>query len=242
MNQFLIVLIYGTLAGLATITGIYLVLLRESWARRNSIYLISFSAGILLSAAIGQILPEAQVLNSQALTWFLLSFLFFYILEHGIILHSCREGENCQVHPIDKIALLGIGFHSLLDGIVIGVGFEISFILGVVATLSVLLHEIPEGISTVSILLHHGYERKRAVFYSWLVAIATPFGAILSFFVVKNISLSFLGALLAVAAGSFLYVAAADLIPEIHKKSRVLNIVLVILGIFFPYLVRWFSD
>jgi len=242
MSNFITVLFYGLIAGLATILGIYLVLAKESWARRNSIYLITFSAGVLLATAIGHLLPEAQELAPDALIWFLMSFIVFYIIEHGLILHSCREKGECPVHPIDKIALIGIGFHSLLDGVVIGVGFEISFTLGIIATLSVLLHELPEGISTVSVLLHSGYERKKAVFYSWLVALATPFGAVASFLLIKNISQDILGVLLAVAAGSFFYVAASDLIPEIHKKGKFANIVLIILGVLFPFIVKYFLD
>ena len=239
MNNLLQVIIYGLIAGAATIAGIYLVLAREAWARRNSIYLISFSAGVLLATAIGHLIPEAEALAGNALVWFLASFIVFYIIEHGIILHSCREGEACEVHPIDKIALIGIGFHSLLDGVVIGIGFEISSALGIIATLSVLLHELPEGISTVSILLHAGYKKSRAVFYSWLVALATPIGATGSYFLVRDINENILGILLAIAAGSFLYVAAADLIPEIHKKSKFINIVLVILGALFPFIVKY---
>ncbi len=238
MSNLLNILIYGGAAGLATIAGIYLVLAKEPWARRNTIYLISFSAGVLLATAVGHLLPESQELSPQALIWFLGSFIFFYIIEHGIILHSCREGGECPVHPIDTIALLGIGFHSLLDGVVIGVGFEISFALGIIATLSVLLHELPEGISTISVLLHSGYERKRAVMFAWLVALATPFGAVLSYLFIKDINQNVLGILLAVAAGSFFYVAASDLIPEIHKKSKFLNIVLIILGVLFPFVVK----
>lgn len=239
MSQFWSVLIYSLIAGAATVCGIYIVLLHEAWARKNSIFLISFSAGVLLSVSVSHLIPEAQTLSPNALFWFLVSFIFFYIVEHGIILHSCREGHKCEVHPIDKIALLGIGFHSLLDGVVIGVGFEISFALGIVATLSVLLHELPEGISTISILLYSNYSKQKAVFYSWLVAVATPVGAIGGFALVRDISGNILGILLAIAAGSFFYVSAADLIPEIHKKSQVLNIILVILGILLPFLVKW---
>jgi len=236
--QFSTILFYGLVAGLATVAGIYLVLFKEAWARKNSIYLISFSAGVLLSTAIAHLLPESQELNTNALIWLLLSFVLFYILEHGIILHSCGETGECEVHPVDKIAMLGIGFHSLLDGIVIGVGFEISFALGIIATLSVLLHEVPEGISTVSILLHSGYTRKKAILFSWIVALATPVGAILAVLLLNDIQENVLGALLAVAAGSFLYVAASDLIPEIHRQSKLLNIVLVIFGVAFPFIIR----
>ena len=239
MNNIWQVIIYGLIAGAATIAGSYLVLTKESWARKNSIFLISFSAGVLLAVAIGHLMPEAEGLNSNALIWFLASFIFFYIVEHGIILHSCREGEACVVHPIDRIALLGMGLHSLLDGVVIGVGFEISLELGVIATLSVLIHKLPDGISMVSILLHTGYERAKAISFSWLIALATPIGAIISFIFFKDFSTLILGALLAIAAGSFLYVAAADLIPEIHKKSKFINIVLVILGALFPFIVKY---
>ena len=240
METFLNILIYGLIAGAATILGIYLVLAREDWSRKNSIYLISFSAGVLLATAICHLLPESLELNPTALIWFLVSFVFFYIIEHGIILHSCREGSHCEVHPIDTISLIGIGFHSLLDGIIIGVGFEVSFTLGVIATFSVLLHEIHEGISTVSILLHSGYSKKRAVLFSWAVALATPIGAIMSYFLIKNINSNLLGVLIAVAAGSFMYVASADLIPEIHRKSKFLNIILIILGLSVPFIVSIF--
>lgn len=238
MNQFWSILIYGLLAGAATLAGIYLVMLKEDWSRRNSILLISFSAGVLLSVGLGHLLPEAETSVANAPFWLLTSFVFFYIIEHSLILHTCFESGECEAHPIDRIALIGLGFHSLLDGIVIGVSFEISVALGAVATLSVILHKLPDGISMSSILLHSGYKRSRILLYSWLVALATPIGAIGSFILLRDLSPNILGILLAVAAGSFLYVAATDLIPEIHKKSQLLNIILVVLGIAFPFLVR----
>lgn len=234
------ILIYSILAGLATIVGMFLVLKNEQWARRNTIYLISFSAGVLLSVAFSHLIPEALDLNSNALLWLLFSFVFFYVLEHLIIIHSCQEDDLCTVHPIDKIAILGMGFHSLLDGVIIGIGFEISNTLGLLTTLAVLLHKLPDGISMVSVLLHSDYSKKKARDYSLLVASMTPIGAILSYLLLRNISISILGIFLAIAAGSFLYIAAADLIPEIHRKSKILNIFLLIIGIFIPIIVSVF--
>lgn len=243
MNIFTNIFIYGLLSGVATIAGIYLVLAKESWARKNSVYLISFSAGVLLATAIGHLLPEAEILQPNALIWFLISFVFFYIVEHGLILHACNEGHSCEVHhPIDRIAITGMGIHSLLDGIIIGVGFEISASLGLIATLSVLLHRLPDGIAMTSVLLHSDYSRKKTLFYTWIVALAAPVGAILSYFFLGNVSEEPLGILVALAAGSFLYVAASDLIPEIHRKSRFANIILVILGIIFPFVVKIIFD
>ncbi len=239
MTSFFEVLSYGLIAALATIFGIYIVLSKETWARKNTIFLISFSAGVLISVSLSQLMPEALSLNNNALIWLLVSFVFFYILEHAIIMHSCREGDKCEVHPIDKIALFGMGLHSLLDGLIIGIGFEISPALGIIATISVLLHKLPDGISMISILLHSEYEKRKAINYSWIVALATPVGTVIGYFTVKDVSLEVLGILIAIAAGSFLYVAAADLIPEIHKKSKILNVVLVVLGVLFPFMIGY---
>lgn len=239
MSLFLNILIYGLLSGIATIAGIYLVLSKEEWAKRNSVYLISFSAGVLLATAIGHLLPEANEIQNNALLWFLASFVLFYIIEHGFVMHACNEGHHCEVHPIDKVAIAGMGLHSLLDGIIIGVGFEISMSLGIIATFSVLLHRLPDGIAITSILIHSQYKRPKILLYTWLIALAAPVGAILSFFFLNGLNPATLGILVAMAAGSFLYVAASDLIPEIHRKSGFFNIILVILGIVFPFIVKW---
>lgn len=242
MSQFGEILIYSFVAGAATLLGVYLVLFKENWARKNSIFLISFSAGVILSVALTHLAPEAMKLNSNALLWVLASFVFFYILEHSIVIHSCRENANCEVHPFGKVALAGMGLHSLLDGVVIGVGFEVSYGLGILATLSVILHKLPDGISVISILLHSNVKRSQALIYSWLIAIATPLGAVGVFFLVRDVSASFLGILIALVAGSFLYVAATDLVPEVHKKSQFSNILLFLLGILFPFVVMRLLD
>lgn len=241
MNLFSNILIYGLLSGLATVAGIYLVLSKESWAKRNSVYLISFSAGVLLATAMGRLMPEALSLEPNALLWFLVSFIFFYIVEHGLILHSCNEHSHCEVHhPIDQIALIGMGLHSLMDGIIIGVGFEVSPSLGIIATISVLLHRLPDGIAMTSILVHSHYKRSKTLLYTWIVAMAAPVGAIASFFFLKNVNEAVLGIIVALAAGSFIYIAASDLIPEIHRKSNFANIVLVLLGAAIPFIVKAF--
>lgn len=240
MTNLFNVLVYGLIAGLATVLGIYLVLAKEPWARRNSIYLITFSAGVLLATAIGHLLPEAQELVPNALIWFLMSFILFYIIEHGLILHACNEGQSCEVHPIDRIAIAGMGLHSLLDGIIIGVGFEISSSLGIIATLSVLLHRLPDGIAITSVLLHSDYPKQKTVIYTWFIALLAPVGAIMAFLFLQNVSNEILGILVALAAGSFLYVAASDLVPEIHKKGKFANILLIIMGVMLPFIVRYF--
>lgn len=243
MTPFLNVLIFGSLAGLATFVGIFLVVKKEKWVKNNLIYLLSFSAGILFSFSIMHLLPEAVRETKLGYLWTLISFFTFYAIEHSLSIHNCQKGKECQPHEtFTLVSWMGLLIHSVIDGVVIGAGFEVSRTLGIFSTLAVLLHELPEGISTMSVMLYGGYSVKRAIIKSSWVAVATPIGALGTFFLLKNINTGFLGILLAVAAGSFLYVAASDLIPEIHKKSRWLNIFSTLLGVLLPIFVEMLLD
>lgn len=239
MNQLTSVLIYSGLSTISAIVGTYLVVLNEQWARKNIIYLISFSAGILLSVSLTRLLPEAYSFNINASIWLLVGFIIFYILEHSLILHSCQESGECEVHPIDKIALFGMGFHSLLDGVIIGIGFEVSSAIGILTAVTILFHKLPDGISITSILLHSNHPKNKTIRWSVIIASMTFMGALISYFLLNNINSNILGILIAIAAGSFLYLASADLIPEIHKKSKFLNIILVVIGALVPFLLNF---
>lgn len=239
MTPFLNVLIFGSLAGLATLLGICLIVKKEKWAQQNLIYLISFSAGVLLSFAFNHLLPSALEQNKSALFITLISFLSFYLLEHGLSVHECHKEKDCETHQtFTLVTWAGLMVHSLIDGLIIGVGFEVSFSLGILSTLAVLLHRLPDGISSMAVMLYGGYSISQATKYSALVSVITPIGAIFSYFVFKGATGDLVGLLLAVAAGSFLYVAASDLIPEIHKKSKWGNIFLTLLGSLVPFLVE----
>lgn len=234
---FLNALIFGFLAGLSSFIGIFLILRKSEWAQQNLIYLISFSAGVLLSLVFTDLLPEALSLNRFALLMTLLSFFAFYVLEHTLNLHVCREHEECEVHEtFTLVTWAGLMLHSLIDGLIIGIGFEISFSLGILSALAVLLHRLPDGISAMAVFLYGGRSVKEAYRSSVPIALITPAGAVLSYALFRNASTEVAGLLLAIAAGSFLYVAASELIPEIHKKSRGLNIVLTLLGALVPFL------
>jgi len=117
----------------------------------------------------------------------------------------------------------------------IGTGFNFSVALGILTSLAVIIHEIPEGISIYSILSYNNYHHNKALFYSILVAVATPIGALISTLILKRVSYEILGIWLAFDAGSLIYIGASDLIPETHKKANPLNILFVLLGAFIIY-------
>jgi len=116
------------------------------------------------------------------------------------------------------VAFIGMALHSAIDGMIIGTGFEVSHDLGLLAALAVVAHEVPEGIAMLAILLHYGWQRRSAIMLTLFVAVATPLAAVVTFALVRDLSPELLGALLAIAGGSFIYIAASDLVPESHRS------------------------
>ena len=235
----------GGFAGLATCGGMLLVLARENWSRRHSASLVSFSAGVLLGVGFLHILPEALELNAQAPGFILLAFILFYFLEHHLLIHAgheeqhhahlavddCRDGCCTHPHPLGMVAFFGMALHSAIDGMIIGTGFEVSHDLGLLAALGVIAHEVPEGIAMLAILLHYGWPRRKAIELTSFVAVATPVAALISYAVVRDLSPQLLGALLAMAGGSFVYIAASDLIPESHRSRGLPASIALVAGI-----------
>jgi zinc and cadmium transporter len=228
------VIFFSSLAGAATFAGMCLILARTDWSRRNSASLVSYSAGVLLGVGILHVLPEAQELSGHTPIFVLLSFILFYFLEHHLFFHAGHEElhhvslevaghDTCcaNPHPLGIIAFAGMTLHSLIDGMIIGTGFEVGSETGLLSALAVIAHEVPEGIAMLSILLHYGYSRRTGIAFTTTVAMATPIGAVATFFLVQHLAPEILGNLMAFAAGSFIYIAASDLIPESHRARGV---------------------
>ena len=237
------ILLYSIVAGLMTLLVAQFVILNRKISDKTMIYLVSFSAGVLFSLAFLHLLPEAIYLNpSYALYAVVGAFVTFYLLEQQIMMHSCSEGK-CSHHHIDRgrglVGLWGIMLHSLVDGALIGIGFEVSITLGMVTALAILVHKIPDGLSVSAIMMHSGFSRNKALKGAALVAAATPAGAILAYFLLQGVSDEMVGLALGFSAGTFLYISASDLIPETHKNVNWLNGVFVILGIMVIIFARY---
>ncbi|MFH0987710.1 MAG: ZIP family metal transporter [Patescibacteria group bacterium] len=239
MSAFINVFIYSFLAGLSTMLGVFLVLRFNERVKKNINFLLSFGIGVLLAYSFFHLLPESSEMTENWPYWTLGTIIFLYILEHFVIIHSCQE-EKCEVHNLGLASLIGIGLHSLIDGMVIGLGFEVSFIFGLLASFSVIFHETAEGILTYTLLAYDKKTENKAMLFSWLVALATPVGAVLTFLFAPHFPLAVMGGLLAVAAGSFIYIGASDLVPETHKKYNSFNILFILLGIFFVLFIGRF--
>ena len=216
------VLIFSLLAGLSMFGGTALVLFYRQWVREHSVFLISFAAGVMLTIAFVNLIPQAGEIIPNTWQWVFAGFLALYVIQNLFTFHPCH-GEGCEIHHLGVFSIAGLSVHSLLDGAIIAVGFEAGHALGILTTVAVLLHKMPDGITITSVLLHTQMKTPGVIKYSAVVALATPVGAIVAFFFLRGIHPHTLGWLLSVTAGFFIYLAGSDLLPETHKKRHRAN-------------------
>jgi ZIP family zinc transporter/zinc and cadmium transporter len=230
-NEIVHALGYAAVGGSGSLVGTVLVLGREAWVRKWSSPMVALAAGAMATTAIAHLFPEALEKDEHgAPLWTLAGFAFFFLMNQVVSFHACGRGLT-HLHPIGTVALVGILVHSFFDGVAIGAGFGSTEATGRVVSAAVFAHELPEGAITVIILLHTGMSRARALGWGVVHGVLTPVGAAAALAFGTGIDGDVLGALLGLSAGSFLYVASANLIPEAHKVSSRLNAASFLLGV-----------
>jgi zinc and cadmium transporter len=183
---------------------------------------ISYAVGTLLGAALLALLPQAleTIEPSRALATLLGGVIAFFLLEKFVLWRHCHDGHECEVHTSSAASLVIIGdaFHTFVDGAVIAAAVLTSVPLGVTTALAVAAHEIPQEVGDVAILLRAGYSRSRALSLNLMSGIGGILGAAGMLFASQSLPFA-LPYVLAFAAGSFLYVAMSDLIPDLHRGN-----------------------
>ncbi len=200
--------------------------------------IISFTAGVLLSVVFFDILPEIVHLtqeNSTDLIYPLMAlvggFLTVYTIEKFVLIHHGHEEDYSNHHHpvVGYVGALGLSFHSFLDGVGIGLGFQVDYRVGLLVAAAVIAHDFCDGLNTVSIMLINKHERAKALKFLILDAVAPILGVLSTMLVA--IPQSWLVIYLGVFAGFLLYLGASDLLPEAHReKSSWVQIVLTIAG------------
>ncbi|MFA5158787.1 MAG: ZIP family metal transporter [Patescibacteria group bacterium] len=183
-------------------------------------YLVSFSAGALLAGALVHLLPESfeKIANSMLVSLLVLSGLVsFYILEQFISWHHCHRSVGEHVHPVSYLILIADGVHNLIDGLAVGSAFMIDYHLGIATLIAVVAHEVPQELGDFGILIHSGWTARRALVFNLLSSLTFFIGAIITYFLSKEIEIVYL---LPIAAGSFIYIAAVDLLPQVNKACE----------------------
>ncbi len=191
--------------------------------RIQSRYVIAFAAGAVLGAAFLHILPEVNLRSDSPLL--ALGFLTFYVLEKMMMIHACGE-EECDTHRIGPIAVLGMALDNVLDGAGIVIGYNLNPMLGLVITIAVVLHEIPQGMTSALIMREAGWRRSGMLSALVLVGVLYPIGALLA----GLIPAGFQQKMLTFIGGVFIYIGASDLLPEAHRRFNWKVILSVIAG------------
>jgi zinc and cadmium transporter len=226
-----IVLLASGLACVVTTVGIYIIGWFEPWAKRNAVYFMSFAAGVLISVSFVHIIPKSFEMNPSAPIFLLLGFMGLYLFNRFLNVFVCQQ-RDCPELAMGIVPMLGIGFHSFLDGMIYSVTFNVSIFTGIVAAIGMVLHEFPEGIVTFVLLDRANFDRRRSVLYAFLAAgISTPLGTVLSYPLIQKIDQATLGLLLALSAGALVYVGASHLLPEVEKENRRYTLISLITGI-----------
>jgi len=241
-NVILYSLLSVVVISLISFVGALFFLLKDKVFKEVLIHFVSFSIGAMLGAAFFHLIPEALELETNTLFWILIGFLFSFVLEKFIKWRHCHNPEhfNEKVHPFAYINLAGDMIHNFIDGIIITASYIVSIPLGISTTLAVIMHEIPQEVGDFAVLLHGGFSKKKALILNFVTALSAILGVGIAFILGPE-NTQFTAILIAFAAGNFIYIAASDLIPELHKETKIsksiLQLFFIILGIVILFLV-----
>lgn len=216
---------YYQLAILAALSDILGGLLLR-YSKINKIptrYIVGFASGIVISTAFFELIPESDVEKNYL--YLGLGFFTFYLLEKIVMLHSCGEKE-CEAHTVGWIAAVGMSADNVVDGIGIAVGYQTQPSLGVLITVAVIAHEIPQGITTAVLMRDAGFKFSHVMATLVFAGLMYPLGALASGVVPETLYT----AIIAFVAGSFIYIGVGDLLLEAHKRFNIKVIMSVILG------------
>ena len=241
-------LIAVLVVSLISLVGVIFLFLKSAVINRLSLYFVSFAVGSLLGDAIIHLLPQSyEKISSAPLVSLLIlgGILLNFILEKFIRWRHCHDLDCHEFddndHSVVLINLLSDGLHNLIDGMLITAGFMVDYHLGLTTAIAVILHEIPQEIGDYAILVHHKTPPLKAVFLNFLSALTSFLGVFLTIIIgakIENFSLY----LLPITAGAFIYLAASDLIPELHRhqskvSTSLIQLFSIILGIALMFLL-----
>jgi len=224
------IILFTLIGSVFSLIGGIFLLIKEKKTLKYSHFLAAFAAGTLLGTVFFDLLPEAVHesdnlkdlgIEVNIFLFTLLGILGFFLLERFIhwFHHHQHEYKDEPVKPTIPLIVIGDSVHNFIDGVVIAATFLVSIPLGIVTTLAVAAHEIPQEIGDFGILLHKGLGKKKVLLVNILSALTAIVGALITFWIGESIESS-LPILLAITAGFFIYIAASDLIPEIHHENR----------------------
>lgn len=244
------ILIFTFIGSLGSLIGGVILLSREKFAMKISHLLSSFAAGTLLATGIMHLLPEAlheaEKTGTDVFVWVIFGILLFFFIEqflhwfhHHTYHHSKLDQSDLSKNKKIPLIIIGDTLHNFIDGTVIAGSFLVNIPLGITTALSVATHEIPQEIGDFGLMVHSGLKKSRILWINIGSAVAAFLGAIITYVIGDAIE-GFHPIMLSLTSGFFIYLALADIVPEIHKednkRTMIYHSLLMILGIITVYL------
>lgn len=243
MSELLSVIFATTIISSGSFVGVLTLALSQKFLSKILMSLVSLSAGTMLAASLLHLLPESVETLGSVLPFqlALFSFIGFFLLERFLHWRHCHHKDHLEKHTMGTMNLIADALHNFLDGVLIAASFATGSSLGIVATLAIAMHEIPQEIGDFGVLLHSGFSRRKALIANVLVSLTAILGGVLGYFA-SHLMVGFANILVPVAAGGFIYISATDLIPELKNETstkRTLSMVATFLfGVLIMYLVK----
>lgn len=234
----LIIILATFIVSLISLIGIFFIGMKEDTLEKIIKYLVSFAVGGLLGGALLHLLPESMESgNSHLFIYVLSGILLFFLIEKFLHWRHCHKG-HCDVHTFTYLNIIGDGIHNFIDGMIIAASFVTDIRLGVVTTLAVAAHEIPQEIGDFGILVYGGFSKSKALLFNFFSALTAMAGALIAYFSFNQI-VWLKEFLIPFTAGGFLYIALVDLIPELHKEVEKNNMALQFVTMMGGLLLMW---
>jgi zinc and cadmium transporter len=226
---------------LIAMIGGFFIFLPEVVLKRWLKAIVAFAAGSLIGGAFFHMLPHALVASESqifVMLWISIGFTSFFALDQLLEWHHCHRVPSEHVKPLGPLLLIADAVHNLLGGLAIGAIFLVDIRAGITAWIAAALHELPQEIGDFGAMVHAGYSRRKALIYNFISALTFPLGGVIAYEIGQSINVYFLVAL---GAGNFIYIASADLIPEVKKSERLsdtgVRFMLFILGVALLFVV-----
>ncbi len=238
MEVLLSILAAVVLVSLVSFVGLAL-LVRSKILDMIMFTLASFAAGSLLAASFFELLPEALQAGadvSGTLMYTLFGIVSFFFLERA--LHWHHSHSRSEVHAFTYLNLIGDAIHNFVDGVAIAASFILSPAVGFSATVAIIMHEIPQELSDFGVLIYGGWKPKKALFYNALSGVTAVAGGLLAYGYLVAAQAA-IASLVAFSAGALLYIATADLFPEINKERSWKKIVIQMFAFLIGILLIW---
>jgi zinc and cadmium transporter len=254
MHVLAYILLSVVVVSLISLIGIFTIALDPKRLHRLLLMMVSFAAGAMLGAAFLDLLPEALENGVDGVFWYvLLGIVIFFVIEEFLCWYHCHNME-CERHthikagktighhhhkmPVVYLNLIGDGAHNFMDGAIIATSYLVSIPLGLITTLAVIAHEIPQEIGDFGVLIYGGFTRAEALTYNLISALVAVAGALFAFFFASGLS-NITQTFIPIAAGGFIYMSTVDLLPELHKTKKLSSASLQMLFFFLGIGVIW---